>query len=142
LSAGTGVVHSEVNASDAVTRYVQMWLMADDETPPEYRVAEAPAGDRVFAVIASGTASAPVRLRQPDATLSAANLSPGDATLLPAAAFAHLYVIEGAAMLGDVPLLAGDAARIVDAAGLAVTADLDSQLLLWSMDAETWRPSY
>jgi len=144
LSAGTGVVHSEVNASEGVTRYLQMWLRSDDETPPEYRLAEAPAGEGRFAVVASGNASAPdapVRLRQPKASLLAADLRDGEVAPLPAASFTHVYVVEGAVLLGDVPLLAGDAARVIAATDLSVAADTASQVLAWSMGSQAWRPA-
>lgn len=141
LAAGSGVTHSEVNAFVGATRYVQMWLASDDETPPGYGVAKVPANQGKFGVVASGRSAAPVMLRQSSATLFAARLRAGEATPLPAAPFVHLYLIEGAVLLGDVALRAGDAARVSEpAAALEIHATADSQLLAWAMDAESWRP--
>jgi quercetin 2,3-dioxygenase len=139
LRTGAGVVHSEVNASDTVARYIQMWLMPDDELPAAYDVAEAPAGEGEFALIASSTADAPISLCT-KASLLAGQFRPGDTASLPTAAFVHLYVIDGAVLLGDVPLLAGDAARVIDGNNLEITADADSQLLVWAMESSAWRP--
>lgn len=140
LSAGRGVRHSEVNASDGVARYVQMWVSSDDEGEPGYSSAAAPAGVGAFSVVAAGgSEDAPLRLRQPAAKLLAAALAGGAQTPLPVAKFLHLFVVEGAVLLDDVPLLAGDAARVTDGGSPPVTATADTQLLAWAMDAETWR---
>lgn len=142
LSAGRGVRHSEVNAGDGVARCVQMWVSSDDDGGPAYSSAAAPAGVGAFTVVASGRSDdAPLRLRQPAAELCAATLPAGAKTPLPLAKFVHLFVVEGGVLLDDVPLLAGDAARITDGGPLPVTATADAQLLAWAMDAEVWRPS-
>jgi redox-sensitive bicupin YhaK (pirin superfamily) len=141
LRASAGVVHSEVNAVDGVTRYIQMWLMPDDEKPASYDVAEVSPGEGEFAVIASGDIEAPISLAT-KASLLAANLRAGDVAALPDAAFVHVFVIDGAVLLGDVPLLAGDAARVVDGVGLTITADHDAQLLVWTMQSRSWRPAH
>jgi redox-sensitive bicupin YhaK (pirin superfamily) len=143
LSAGRGVRHSEVNAADGVTRYVQMWVSSDDEEPSAYSIADARAGVDGFALIAAASGEAPLPLRQHAARLFAATLPAGAATPLPIGMYAHLFVVAGAALLGDVPLLAGDAARVTRTTGpggLSITATVDVQLLLWAMDAERWRP--
>jgi len=139
LRTGAGVVHSEVNASDNIARYIQMWLMPDDELPAAYDVAEVSAGEGGFALIASSTADAPISLCT-KAALLAGHFRPGDTASLPPAAFVHLYVIDGAVLLGDVPLLAGDAARVIDCTDLEITVDGDSQLLVWVMESSVWRP--
>ena len=148
LRAGTGVKHCEANASGGVTRYLQMWIAADGDQLPDYTMAEVHPGEGGFAPVASGHSPAPITLRHPKAVLLAAHLRAGDSVPLPAAAFVHLYIVEGAVLLGDVPLLTGDAARITDAgsgtdaAGAAqtVVADAESLLLAWLMEAEPWRP--
>lgn len=140
LSAGRGVRHSEVNATDSVTRYVQMWVSSDDDSPPAYSVARTPAGAGEFAVVASGSGDAPLRLRQPAARLFAAALPSGARAALPLAMRVHLFVVDGAALLDNVPLLAGDAARMTEAEPVSVTATADTQLLVWTMDANRWRP--
>jgi redox-sensitive bicupin YhaK (pirin superfamily) len=143
LSAGRGVRHSEMNASDGVTRYLQMWVSSDDESAPAYSAAATPAGAGEFAPVASGSGDAPLRLRQPAARLLAAALPAGAATPLPLGMYAHLFVVDGTVLLGGVPLRAGDAARVTRTTGpsaLSVAASADAQLLLWAMDAARWRP--
>ena len=131
LSTGRGVVHSEVNASAGPTRYLQMWLSPDVDEPPDYEVAEAGPGEGAFRVIASGSAPAPLALRQSDATLLAARLQRGQSAVPPPAGLAHLYVADGAVLLGEVALSAGDAARVTGATGLEVAAAAESLVLVW-----------
>ena len=146
LSAGRGVRHSEANASDGVTRYVQMWVSSDDESSPAYSNAPVGAGVGGFAAVASGASiDSPLRLRQPAATLFAASLRRGAKTSLPCGRFVHLFVVDGAVSLDDMPLLAGDAARVTEArvteeGGLPITVSADAQLLAWAMDADRWHP--
>jgi quercetin 2,3-dioxygenase len=142
LSAGTGVRHSEHNDVDTVTRYVQMWIVSDDEKPSRYALASAPAGNGAFALIAAGDAEAPLHLRRTGARLFAGRFRAGERTPLPRAAFVHVYVVRGALLLADLPLLAGDAARITDPAEIAVSADADCEVLVWLMDADRWRPPH
>jgi redox-sensitive bicupin YhaK (pirin superfamily) len=141
LSAGRGVRHSEVNACDGVTRYLQMWVSSDDEGEPTYSSADADFGVGEFRLVAApGSGDAPLRLRQPAARLLAASLGAGEQTALPLGKFVHLFVADGAVLLDDVPLLAGDAARVTDAKPRPITATADAELLVWAMEAEVWRP--
>lgn len=144
LSTGSGVRHSEVNAAAGVTHYIQMWIEADVDGPPEYALADAAAGAGEFALVASGDGLAPVTLRQRHAALSAARLAPGESASLPSGEFVHLFVVTGAATLAGAVLTAGDAARITGAHSLAVTASgsdgEQTELLAWAMNAAAWRP--
>ena len=131
LSTGRGVVHSEVNAYDGTTRYLQMWLSPDVDGPADYEVAEARPGAGAFGLIASGSAPAPLALRQSDAALLAARLRRGQSAMPPRADLAHLYVADGAVLVGEVTLGAGDAARVTGATGLEVVAAAESLVLVW-----------
>lgn len=137
LSAGSGVRHSETNAADEPTRYVQMWITTDDGGPPDYASADVgPLGGGVLVAVASGDAAvqAPLRLRRPGVQLRAGRLAAGGRVVVPSSALAHLFVVRGAVLLDDVPLLEADAARVIDAPDLAVTADTDAEILVWLMD--------
>ncbi len=142
LSAGSGVRHSEVNATGSVARYVQMWVVDDDQARPDYAVAEAPASRGAFVALASGSAPAPLRLRQAAATLLVAQIAVGGAATLRGGRFTHLFVTRGSITAGPASLAEGDAARISDAGDLVVRADAGTgaQVLAWVMDAQAWRP--
>jgi quercetin 2,3-dioxygenase len=132
LSAGSGVVHSEV-AGPAGSRFVQMWVPADEPgAPPGYDDREVVL-DEGLCTVASGLAGhAPaVRLGNSGAALHAARLR-GGSVGLPDAAYLHVYVCSGRARLVEGPVLEeGDAARLTGAAGVEVTGD--AEILAWEM---------
>jgi redox-sensitive bicupin YhaK (pirin superfamily) len=147
LAAGSGVRHSETNASPADTRYLQMWLAPTSSGPPEYGTATVTGSG--FVVVASGrTADAPLSLRAP-ATFSVARLAAGERATLEAAAFVHLSVVRGPVALtvdkaptGDTETVSvsdGDTVRITGAAAIFVQAVAGAEVLAWSMDSSLHR---
>jgi redox-sensitive bicupin YhaK (pirin superfamily) len=157
LSTGRGVVHSEINAANRPTRYLQMWLSPDVDDSPDYELADLakPLAAGGLVVVAAADAGAPLRLRHVGARLLGGRLAAGKTVLLPPADLAHVYVVDGAvhvggavldgAMLdgvsvdgvsvGGVRLGDGDAARVTGAAGLEVGAEDAAQVLVWLLSA-------
>lgn len=144
MSAGTGILHSELNGTgSSVARepvhFIQMWVVPDDErVHPSYDQheisAELDSGGLV--PVASGRGhDAAISIQQRDAVLYAARLASGDATALPVARYVHLYVARGGLLLeGGGQLDAGDAARITAGDGQRLTATEDpTEVLVWGM---------
>lgn len=140
MSAGSGIVHSEMNPFDEQAHVIQMWIApAESGGDPYYsdiEVSEALEGGDLVPV-ASGRIDAPAQLRQDAATLWAARPEPGDALILPDAPFVHLFCARGTLELeGAGRLEAGDAARLRSAGAREVRAGSDGcELLAWEM----WR---
>ena len=141
MSAGRGILHSEINAAnDAPVHLVQMWVLPDtDKIAPSYSQldinAELARGGLV--PVASGRGhDAAISIQQKGAVLWAARLAPGERVSLPEANFVHFYVAKGevtGAELGT--LVAGDAARLTIAGKLAVSAGpAGAEVLVWEMD--------
>jgi quercetin 2,3-dioxygenase len=140
MSAGTGILHSEMNATKGgPVRFVQMWVVPDTaKVRPGYEQrdirSELARGGLV--PLASGQGhDAAISIRQKGAVLWAGNLKAGERIALPAAPFNHLYVVGGEVALenGDV-LSAGDAARISLAEGLHARAGVTgADVLVWEM---------
>lgn len=139
--AGSGTTHSEV-AGDAATRFVQMWLHPGGTDPQPVRETAVPD--------LSGPGLVPVAGREgltldvPGATLSIAQLEAGETLRLPENPLVHVFVVTGALLRSSLaePLAAGDAFEISgevpadgDRRGLAVTAAVPTQLLVWTFDA-------
>ncbi len=125
LSAGTGVTHSELAGPDGPVRFVQAWLTPEEPgTPPAYsaRAVELEPG-RLVDVVRVGAA-----------TLRVARLGAGDTVILPEEPRQHVFVAGGALTRSSLaePLADGDAFRIVDQPGLAVTAAVPTELMVWS----------
>ena len=154
LSAGAGVSHAEFSACpDEPVHLVQMWVLPEDTGgPPAYAcvdlTAELAVGGGVLICAAAGHDGAPLRLRQPDATLWVARLAPGESIALPAARYLHLFVGRGAIQIEGVPpggsvssvggvssVASGDAVRIVDSDGERVTGQTSTELLIWQMQS-------
>ena len=145
MSAGSGIRHSEMNASaTADVHFVQMWVPPDtarlDPGYEQLEIADVDLRGRL-AVVASGLERdrdrAAIRIEQRAASLQAARLDPGDTVQLPMAPFVHLYVARGAVDLeGSGRLDTGDAARVANADGQRVTAvDGPAEVLVWEMHA-------
>lgn len=153
MSAGTGILHSEKNDSwrhdggsrhDRPVHLVQMWVVPDERgIEPGYEQQEIDAADLRagrLVPVASGRDphldEAAIRIRNRDATLHAARLSPDVGVTLPEAPFTHLFVARGTVDLeGSGTLAPGDAVRITGDGGQTVTALDDAEVLVWEMHA-------
>lgn len=137
LSAGRGVLHSEVAGPDAPARFVQVWLPPDESgTAPRHCLADPGDLTGPLVPVASGIpgveAPAPVGNRR--AALHVARLGAGGSVTLPDARHLHVFAargsldVEGAGRLEE-----ADAARLTDDGGRRVTAATPAEVLVWEM---------
>ena len=141
MSAGSGISHSERNASAAEpVRFVQMWVQPDVAgIEPGYQQ-HAISDDQLtgrLATIASGIpgADAAITIHNRSASLHGARLRPDDELPLPDAPYLHLYVASGQVDFGDAQLSEGDAVRLTGSAGVRVAARVPAEILVWEMHA-------
>jgi quercetin 2,3-dioxygenase len=139
MSAGTGVRHSEYNATrDVPLHFVQMWVLpAERGQKPSYGQMDFAVEDRknTWLRMVSGQAavSSPIRITQ-DATLNVARIE--DATLVYDFAprrYGFLFVADGIVGVNGETLHAGDAVRTYDIARLGVRGH--GELVLWDLPA-------
>lgn len=145
MSAGTGIRHTERNASSLTSRnnlrVVQMWIPPDaDGTAPSY--AELDVRDQLatgeLVTVASGRSrhTGGVHLGNRFAALHIARLPPGRSITVPDAPFGHVFVADGTAVFEDVGMLAqGDAVRSTSTGGHRVTASTAAEIMIWEMHA-------
>lgn len=153
MSAGTGILHSEMNDSWRQTgdpvrsnpvHFVQMWVTPD--TPgitPGYQqldiTAELERGALV--TVASGMAEhrdeSAIKIANRYAALQAVRLRPGATVALPDAPYAHVFVARGAVQMeGAGRLEEGDAVRVTGSQGQRLDAvDGPAEVLVWQMRA-------
>jgi len=139
MSAGTGVTHSEVNASATeAVHLLQIWIMpAQQNLPPGYqqKVFGASAKRGRWCLLASqDQAAGSLRIHQ-DVRVSAALLN-GAETLgypVPAGRKIYLHVARGALSANGKSLNAGDALMYSDEANVELAAGIDAEVLLFDM---------
>ncbi len=132
LSAGSGVVHSEVADGEQGTQFLQAWVRPDEPgLVPDY-VSASVALDDGWTCVADGDGQGVVPISARSASLHAADLGAGERLALPEAPRVHVFVARGRAMLGDRLLEPGDSARLVEEGGRHVTAEGDTELLAWA----------
>ena len=140
MSAGTGVRHSEYNASDLnPVHFLQIWLMPDKNgLEPSYEEKNFSSVDKQGKLVLVGSPDGrdnSVTIHQ-DVNLYLSSLSEGDRLTYEIAEerAVWLQVIKGKVELNDRLLQAGDGAAIVDEAEIAIAGkDPDSEILLFDM---------
>ena len=139
MSAGTGVQHSEFNPSpSAPVHFLQIWIEPDarGHTPSYEQKSFAPEEKRgrLRLIASQDGREGSVTLHQ-DADLYASLLGPGESVSQPVAAgrLAYLHLIRGAVRINRVALASGDGAKIEGESVLTISADEDSELLLFDL---------
>ena len=139
MSAGTGVLHSEANASkDKPVHFLQIWLLpAKGGIEPSYEQKQFPDTEkqgRLRLVGAPDARDGAVVIHQ-DVDLYAGRFSPGDSTRfeLRPGRHAWIQVAGGAMTLNGKPLKHGDGAAVSDESGFDLTATADSEVLVFDL---------
>ena len=139
MSAGTGIRHSEMNASpDEPVHFVQMWVLPDRPgVAPGYEQADlndALAGGGLVALASGQGHPGAITIHQRDAVLWGARLAPGVTVTIPSAPHVHVFVAVGSGDLDGAGLLAtGDAARLTSAGTPSFTSGPEgAELLVWA----------
>jgi quercetin 2,3-dioxygenase len=139
MTAGTGVSHSEFNASrGALVHFLQIWVLPEAQgLPPSYEQRAFPdlqRGDRLRLVASHDARDGSVKIHQ-DVDLYAAIVSAG-ATMrheLRPGRHAWLQVAFGELTANDQTLAAGDGAAFSDEPAVALAAREASEILLFDL---------
>ena len=136
MSAGSGIVHSEYNLEQDVTRIFQIWILPTQRGgTPFWGAKPFPKGDRAgrFVILASGDENDEDTLRiRADGRLAAATLKAGQSAeyALGNDRRAYLVPAAGKVEVNGVLLEARDGAAIAEEAVVKVTALEDSEVIL------------
>ena len=135
MSAGTGVRHSEMNAHDGPTHFLQIWIMPDQANhAPGYEQRQFPPHERknTLRLVASREGREGSVSLHSDTDMYATVLE-GNATVehaLRPGRSAWLHVARGSVRLNGEPLAAGDGAAITGETKLSIRAISDSEIVL------------
>ena len=139
MSAGTGVRHSEFNASRAEpVHFLQIWIEpAKTGIAPGYEqkaFSEADKRGRLRLVASPDGAEGSLTIHQ-DARVYATVLAPGEAVThrLTPRRHAWVQVTRGTLTLNSEPLAQGDGAAISDEATVSLTGETDAEALLFDL---------
>jgi len=139
MSAGSGIVHAEFNASPTETCHLlQIWIMPSQRgIQPGYeqkRIDPESVANKFARIAAPDPRENEVRLVQ-DAEIWSARLDAGVEAIhdLAPGRKAWLQVAKGEVVVGDAVLKAGDAAAITDLAQVAVKSNAASEVLLFDL---------
>lgn len=124
LSAGTGVQHTEQNASaDDPLVFVQMMLRSTHDAEPEY----------ADGVVVTSDLTPAIAVHAP-ADLFVVRLTPGETVTVPAAERSLVHVTRGAVALDDTTLTSGDEARLTGEPAYDLSAaDDGGEALIWQL---------
>jgi len=139
MSAGSGIRHSEFNASgDEPVHFLQMWVPPDTTgIPPGYEqldLNDALANGGLVPIASGQGHEGAITIHQRDAVLWGGRLQAGETARLPGAPHEHVYVALGTGVLEGVGELGtGDAARLTDTGALTFTAGPEgAELSVWA----------
>ena len=125
LSAGTGVRHSERNASvDDPLVFVQMMLRSDHDGDPDYAQVDVPPVPGALVPTVSVRTSA---------ELFAVRLDPGQALEVPASARSLVIVTRGSVDADGTGLTVGDELRSTGEGAYELTATAPAEALVWQL---------
>ena len=139
MTAGTGITHSEYNASETdLLHFLQIWIVPDEEgLEPSYEQKSFLAKDQSDAlqlVASPGGREGSLRIHQ-DVNLYVGSLDPG-ATLkhdVAASRHAWLQVVKGSLRLGERGLEPGDGIALSEESALELRAEAASELLVFDL---------
>ncbi len=139
ITAGTGITHSEFNASenDPVHLY-QIWLLPErDGLTPSYEQRAFPEQERrnQFRLVASPDGRDGSLTIHQDARLFLASLDAGREVSQVVSGGRHVWlqVLRGSVDLNGVALATGDGAALSDEPALAIRADVSAEVLLFDL---------
>lgn len=135
MTAGTGVVHSEYNASASEPlRFLQIWIRPDQKgLAPGYRQFRFPHVRGRQTIVSPDGTNGSLRIHQ-DATIERVRVAAGDEIEVEVAGnrTAYLHIVHGDIKLANISLLAGDGAEI-SAARTGLSGAGESEALLFSL---------
>ena len=139
MSAGTGVKHSEFNASqDEEAHLLQIWILpqraGDQPGYEEKRFDDADKRGRLRIVASPDGRDGSVTIHS-DASIYAALIDGAEQAIfsLPAGRRAYVHVARGALTVNGEALAAGDAAMIVDVETITLEQGRDAEVLLFDL---------
>ena len=139
MSAGTGVTHSEYNASqERRVHLYQIWIMPNERNvTPSYEELDVPREEKLnrLRLVASPDGRDESLTIHQDAAIYIGDLEAGGEASLPLADGRHAWVqvLRGDATVNGEPLTAGDAAAVSEETAVAIRADKGAEVMVFDL---------
>ena len=139
MSAGTGVTHSEYNASqERQVHLYQIWIMPNvKNVTPSYEELDVPRDEKLnrLRLVASPDGRDESLTIHQDAAIYLGDLEAGKETSLPLDSGRHAWVqvLRGAATVNGEKLTAGDAAAVSEESAVAIRADEGVEVMVFDL---------
>jgi redox-sensitive bicupin YhaK (pirin superfamily) len=145
MSAGRGILHSEMNHSRSVpVHFVQMWVVPDtagiDPSYEQRDMNDALAAGGLVPVASGRGHEGAIGIHQRGAAMWVGRLRAGEQVDVPAAPFVHLFLARGSATFDGTPVGVGDAVRLTAAGGRPLVAGPEGvEVIIWESDHSVGR---
>ncbi len=141
MSAGTGIRHSEMNASrDEPVHFLQMWVVPDTTgLSPGYEqrdVTDLLAAGGLVTIASGRDHDGAIGFGQSGASMGVASMTEGTSVALPRSPYVFVYVTTGSVRWRGEDLAAGSQLRLVGGAAEEIMATRPSDVVVWDSDAE------
>jgi redox-sensitive bicupin YhaK (pirin superfamily) len=140
MSAGRGILHSEMNHSRTLpVHFVQMWVVPDTAgIEPSYEqrdMNDALAHGGLVPVASGHGHEGAIHIHQRGAAMWVGRLQPGEQVDVPDAPFVHVFLARGSATFDGILLAAGDAVRLTAGGTRPLAAGADgAEVIVWESD--------
>ena len=130
MSCGTGIWHTEGNASDKPNRYLQLWIKPNEfDTEPRHDWHQFTREDKInkFCDI---TEKLPIKQ---DAKLLSGIFTENFNYELNSSRRYYLYVISGTSTINDIPLIEGDGLSFTEEKKINITPNEETEIILFDL---------
>jgi len=136
MSAGSGIVHSEYNASkEKPVHLLQIWIIPDKQNiQPRYEQKSFKLTPGQFTLLGSPNGDGLISIEQ-NVNLYALSVEPGMSVsrILPVKTIAWLQIVKGICTVNGNELKAGDGAALSDESNIEISAKQNTELLLFEI---------
>lgn len=144
MSAGTGISHSEMNASDQnPVHFLQMWVVPDtmgiEPSYEEVDVTDLLNSGGLVAVASGQGHKGAIAINQEGAVMWVGRLTDAESVEIPQAPYVHVFVAKGTVAFQDTELVQGDAIRLTNAEALTLTSKGKSEVVIWESQTKANR---
>lgn len=138
MTAGTGVTHSEYNASGTEPlRLLQIWVKpAQQNLPPSYEQKRVATGSGLNWIVSGDRLPNTLHIHQ-DVRIGRVAGAGVHELALAANRIGFIHVVSGAVSVGDSRLAVGDGLAIVDQRELAIELSADAEILWFDLPGRT-----